>query len=410
MALRKILTDFAVINAKPKAQPYEISDGGQRGLRLAVFSSGQKSFVLRYRHPISGISRKMTLPPGLSLADARRFASEQMHSVAKGIDPIEHVRAEKQAKIEASEGTLASVAARYMDLAGKKLRSGSQYKSVLDRNILPHLGSRPVADLRRAEIVAAFDKVERKSGESAADMALGVLRTVLGWHEKRSDTFRSPIIPGMARVKASKHLRERTLNDDEIRRVWLACDERMGPYGQCVKLMLLTGARRNEAAKMRRSEIETVRDNGDQFTVWRLPASRSKNKREVVRPLSKAALQIIEDAPLIGEDSEFVFTLDGRKPLAMGNDRRKRQLDEISGCTGFTRHDLRRTFRTLLSRCRVPFEIAEMALGHTMPVLVRTYDQHSHLSAMLEAVEKVAAEIERIVEGEKTGKIIRARF
>ena len=76
MKLRN-LTDFAVTKAKPKPVAYEISDGGQRGLRLAVHPTGQKSWVVRYRHPVSGRSRKMTLQPGLGLAQARKLAVRQ---------------------------------------------------------------------------------------------------------------------------------------------------------------------------------------------------------------------------------------------------------------------------------------------------------------------------------------------
>ena len=64
---------------------------------------------------------------------------------------------------------------------------------------------------------------------------------------------------------------------------------------------------------------------------------------------------------------------------------------------GWRLHDLRRVHRSLLSRCRVPFEIAERLLGHWVGVLAKTYDQHSHLPAMQEAVEKVAAEIARML-------------
>jgi integrase len=126
-----------------------------------------------------------------------------------------------------------------------------------------------------------------------------------------------------------------------------------------------------------------------------------------MRPLSRAALEIINDMPVT---SDFVFTFDGFKPFAMGSSARKKQLDELSGVTGWTLHDLRRTHRTLLSRCRVPFEIAERALGHSPALLVKTYDQHLHLGALLDAVEKVAAEIERIVEGGNKGNVLRGRF
>jgi integrase len=409
MKLRRVLTDFAVQKAKAKAGGYEISDGGQRGLRLAVRPSGAKSWIVRYRHPVTGTSRKLTLQPGLGLAQARKLAADAMFQVAQGIDPIDGKRAEKQAKLDASEGTLHAVCKQYLDLAASKLRSRSMYESVLRRQILPRLGERPVAELRRSEIIAVLDKVESESGPRASDMALAVLRSALSWHERRSDGFRSPVIPGMMRVKASERARDRVLNDDELRRVWQAAgDERIGIYGQVVQFMILTGARRSEAARLHRSEIETVRDNGTDIVVWRLPASRSKNKREIIRPLSRAALAIIGDRPVIGED--YVFTADGVRPTSMNCQYLKDLLDQIAGVTSWRLHDLRRVHRSLLSRARVKFEIAERLLGHSAPLLVRTYDQHSHLPAMLEAVETVAAEVERIVTGQHEGKVIVGSF
>jgi integrase len=410
MSLRRIrpLTDFAVVNAKPKSEGYEISDGGQRGLRLAVQPSGAKSWVVRFRHPVSGKSRKMTLPAGISLAAARKLASDAMFGLAQGIDPIDAKREQKKADAAAVEGTVRAVGQMFLDI-GAPARSRDVYERVLDR-VFDHLGDRQVTDLKRSEIVAMLDKIERKArsegkrkagGPRAADLTLAVLRSMLRWYQKRSDTFVSPIIPGMARVKPADHVRDRSLTDAEIKSVWEAAgDERIGTYGQAIRLMILTGARRSEAAGLKRSEIETVRDNGTDIDIWRLPASRSKNKREIIRPLSKAALDIINDTPIIGDDSEgFVFTLNGVRPLSMNYQDRKNLLDKIAKVQNWVLHDLRRVFRSLLSRCRVPFEIAERLLGHSQPVLVRTYDQHSHLPAMLEAVEKVAAEVERIVSG-----------
>jgi integrase len=407
MKIRKGLTDFQVKNAKPKPFGYEISDGGQRGLRLAVQPSGAKSWVVRYRHPVTGKSRKLTLQSGLGLAEARLLAGKAMFQVAQGIDPIDAKREAKQVALASVEGTLNALAKSYLTLAASKLRSRDAYESILKRHILPRLGERPVAELRRSEIVAMLDKVESEAGPRAADMALAILSTTLSWYEKRSDTFRSPIIKGMRRVKASEQARDRVLSDDEIRRVWEAAgDERFGLYGQVIRFLVLTGARRAEAAGLRRTEIETIRDNGSDIVVWRLPASRSKNKREIVKPLSAAALAIVNDIPMIS-DCDFVFSFNGIRPMNMNNGVKKELLDEIAAVEGWVLHDLRRVHRSLLSRCRVPFEVAERCLGHAQPTLVQTYDRHSHLPAMREAVEKVAAEIERIVTGERMGKLIR---
>src|SRR6516162_3457775 len=135
--------------------------------------------------------------------------------------------------------------------------------------------------------------LERKSGASTADATKRVLNAMLNWHASRTD-FVNPMNRMKARLKPSEQARTRVLSDDELRAVWLAAgDERVGPYGQAIRLLILTGARRADVAGLKRSEIEVVRDNGSEFTVWRLPQARSKNKREVVRPLSRAALDII---------------------------------------------------------------------------------------------------------------------
>jgi integrase len=349
MALRR-LTEFAVNAARSKAKGYEISDGGQRGLRLAVHPSGVKSWIVRYRHPVTGISRKMTLQAGLGLADARKLASDAMYQVAKGIDPVEAKRAEKQVALNASEGTLNAVAARYIDLAASKLRSRQYYERTLKNHVLPKLGARPIAEIRRTEITAVLDRVEQMSGASAADAAKRVLSALMNWHQGRSE-FTNPMTRMKARLKPIERARTHIPSDDEIKRIWLAAgDKRIGPYGQAIRLLMLTGARRSEAAGLRRSEIEDVRDNGDEFTVWRLPASRSKNKREVVRPLSQAALDIINAQPQIG-NCDYVFTLNGRFPMHMNYHDKKRLLDEVSEVQGWVPHDLRRVHRSLLSRC-----------------------------------------------------------
>jgi integrase len=402
----RTLTDLAVTNAKPKAQGYEISDGGQRGLRLSVRPSGSKSYLVRYRSPVTGKSAKLTLPGGISLRQARLMAAQTMDAVAQGRDPIQDKKAEKVAAAVADENTLAAVSTRWLELVAAKFRSKRHYELVLKNNILPRLGSTQVTALTRSQIVDAFDHVEEDAGPRAADMALAVLGQILRWYEARKDNFRSPIIASMAKRSDAKP-RDRILSDDEIKSVWKACgDERMGMFGQAIRLMLLTGARRSEVAGIRRSEIEDMEDNGAEFRVWRLPARRSKNGEEVIRPLSRAVLGIVDAQPALG-DGDLVFSLNGISPMSLRFTRKEHLLDRMSGTERWTLHDLRRTFRSMLSRLRVPFETAERLLGHSQDILSKTYDRHSHLPAMQEAVDKIAAEVERIVAGKVTGKVIR---
>ena len=141
------------------------------------------------------------------------------------------------------------------------------------------VGSRPIASIRRKEIVRLLDDIEDNNGQGQADTILAIIRRIMNWHATRDDDFRSPIVRGMRRDKEPP--RERILDDDEIRAVWRAADSTSGPFGHCIKFLLLTAYRRNEATHLTRREIV-----GED---WFLPAERNKTKVNLKRPLSRAA-------------------------------------------------------------------------------------------------------------------------
>src|SRR5262249_39991831 len=151
-----------------------------------------------------------------------------------------------------------------------------QRVSILRRLIYPVLGDKPIGEVKRSDIVHLLDKVEDGSGERMADVTLGVLRKIFHWHEKRSDEWRSPIIRGMARQNAAEHRRTRILDDNEIRKLSAATADG-APFSALIRFLLLTSARRSEAAGMKWDEINA--SSG----VWTLPAARSKTKTEITR-------------------------------------------------------------------------------------------------------------------------------
>jgi integrase len=381
------LTVKSAEHIKPGLTRKEIPDSGCAGLYLLAQPSGAKSWAVRYR--FGGRPTKLTIGPWpkVSLHDARVAAAEALKQVKQGNDPA---KARQDARIEAMEtasNTVASVCAAYMRREAGKLRTSAQRESILRRLIYPHIGERPIGEIKRSEIVHLLDKVEDNSGPRAADTALALLRRIFHWHELRGDEFRSPIIRGMARQNAKDHRRERILSDDEIRAVWQATEDKTA-FSGLVRFLLLTSARRTEAAGIRWDEIE-----GD---VWTLPASRSKTKVEVVRPLSKAALTLIEQMPRI-EDCGHVFTSTARTPIRQFSGP-KRKLDLASGVHNWRLHDLRRTARSLLSRCKgVTVDHAERVLGHSLGDIRARYDKHDYAEEIRVAVEALAAQITTII-------------
>jgi integrase len=124
---------------------------------------------------------------------------------------------------------------------------------------------------------------------------------------------------------------------------------------------------------------------------WTLPAARNKTNQDLIRPLSKTALTTLP-AP----NGKFVFGRRG-KPLAVFGDPKAR-LDEASGVTGWTLHDLRRTARSLMSRAGVPADHAERCLGHVIGGVRGTYDRHEYHAEKSEAFEALAGLVARIVD------------
>ena len=218
------------------------------GLALRI-GARLKSWTLHYS--AGGKRKRVTIGsyPSVSLGTARRKALEAKAALAEGRPPT------------AKADTLRAVCEEYLHREGGKLRSRDRYQRELGRLVYPVLGARPIADIRRSEIVRMLDHIEDASGAFMARMILTIVRRVMNWHASRSDEFRSPIVRGMACAGAN---RDRILTDDELRKVWNA----EGTLAPLVRFLLLTGCRRTEAVDMPWTELEG--------SEWTLPAARTK--------------------------------------------------------------------------------------------------------------------------------------
>jgi integrase len=380
MAHKSLTENFVkTAKAEPGAERTVYWDESLPGFGLMVTSGGHRSFVVQYRS--AGTSRRMTINGGLSLKEARREAKALLGSVAKGGDPL----GERRQKASEAANTLKAVGEEYFAREGKGLRTFEERRAVFHRSIYPRFGARPIDSIKRSEIVRLLDRVEDESGPAAADHVLAFLRRLFNWHAARSDDFRSPIVRGMARTNGKERARARILDDDELKAIWRAAEAATGPFGTFVQFLLLTAARRSEAARMTWDELSGAD--------WLLPASRNKVKVDLVRPLSPAARAVLAKLPEVGK---FVFTTDARRPIG-GFTKFRREFDKACGVSGWTLHDLRRTARSLMSRAGVNSDHAERCLGHVLPGVRGVYDRHEYHAEKRLAFEQLAAQIERIV-------------
>jgi integrase len=382
MAIRKLTADFVKrAKAEPDVDRTVFWDEGLPGFGLMVTSSGHRSWVVQYRAQRK--SRRLTINSVLSLDDARKQAKSIFGQVAKGGDPA----LERRKVAESDKHSLKAVCERYLAREGGKLRTTAKRRATLERLVYPKLGTWQIDEIKRSELNHLLDEIEDGRGAAMADQVLALLRRIFNWHAIRDDDFRTPIVPGMTRRDPEGRERDRVLADDELRQVRSATETFAPPWGQFIRFLLLTAARRTEVAAMTWSEI---RDGN-----WAIPAERYKTGAEVVLPLSAAARKVLEELPRI-EGCEFVFTTDGRRPVS-GFSTFKLKFDIACGVKEWTIHDLRRTARSLMSRAGVNPDTAERCLGHKITGIRGTYDRHAYLQEMLHAFEALANQIERIV-------------
>jgi integrase len=388
-------TDIAIRNLKPGPVRYEMPDPGARGLYCIVQPSGHKSFAVRFRY--EGKPKKLSLG-NVSLSAARKAAAHALHEVREARDPCEAKSHAKQERRASQANTFQKVALQFLKLeTGMKeegdhvtfsgtMRTAGRRLRDLKRLVFPTLGDRPITEIKRSEIVALLDQIQIGNGPVMADRMLAAMRAIMNWHTSRSDDFRSPIVRGMTRTKSKERARQRILSDDELRKVWTAANKAEGSFPALIKFLLHTGARRGEAAGMTWEELK----GGD----WELPAARNKTGLNLVRPLSAAALDVIQSQRR--EGSRFVFAATKDLPIVAFS-KRKAEFDKASGTSGWRLHDLRRTARSLLSRAGVSSDHAERCLGHVIGGIQGIYDRHEYYEEKKRAYEALAAQIELIV-------------
>jgi len=420
--MAKPLTPIAITNLKARTTRYEVSDGGCAGLRIAVFPTKRKSFIVRYR--FRGLQRKLTLGPcliahggetepdtapeidtPLSLSAARELCTRALRQAKSGSDPAAAKQRQRQEQATAESDTLQAISKEYLRRGCPRLRTLGQRRADLDLLCASALGRLPVAEIKRGQYTRVFDHIADHNGPTRADRVLSATKTLLAWHAARSD-FVSPLGRGGRRTSTKERARSHVLRDDELRPVVVTAEAEQckgNPFGGFVLFTLYTASRRGEAAGLRRSEL------GDDGRTWIVPAARYKSNRDTLIPLSTAAQRIVAAMPVLAA-GDHVFSASGAQPLGGFADRKK-AFDAACGVSGWRLHDLRRTSRTLLSRAGVNADVAEMCLGHALTGVRGTYDRHAYETEKRHAFEALAQQIERIVRPppEKVADIATAR-
>jgi integrase len=406
--MHKRLTDRSLKSLKP-ASPgsrYDVMDADVRGFGVRVSDKGKRTFILVGRYPGAGkghpTRRAIGEYPSLSLEDARKKARLWRQIIKDGRDPalVEKEEAEQRrlGDLKKQKNTFGSVADDFIKLRVKGQRTAADTQRTIRRELIARWGHRPVTEITKADVIAAVEEIAERAPYMARN-ALGHIRTIFGWAIARdiygleaspTDRLKPAVLIG------KKESRQRTLDDHELAALWHATAKMGYPFGDLYRLLLLTGARRDEWAGATWGEVDLDR------RLLTIPPERFKSNATHLIPLSGAVCEILKALPRFQGDYIFSCTF-GARPVgnfAKAKERLDRLMAEELDKTPppFVIYDLRRTMRTKLASLRVSDLVAEMVIGHGRKGIQRVYNQHSYEPEMREALELWAARLRSIVE------------
>jgi integrase len=398
------LTIRSVEAMKPRPARQEVPDSFLPGLYLIQQPSGAKGWAVRYRH--HGQSRKLTLGsyPALGLKDARELGAKALRAVAEGRDPGREKILARSTKADSIEHVVEQFLERHVRRSNRP-RPAQETERLLRQHVLPRWRGRMVHEITRRDILEILDRVVDSGAPIAANRVFAAVRKLFNWCTARDILAASPC----AGVKPPtvERARDRVLSDDELRLVWRAADKLGGTFGSLVKLLALTGQRRDEVARMRKEEVDF------ENLLWTLPPARTKNNQPHEVPLSNAALAVLQKVSRIKE-SPFVFSTNGGASPASGYSKNKRRLDALlpADMPAWRLHDLRRTCASGMARLGINLPIIEKVLNHasgSFAGIVGVYQRHSFADEKRAALEAWGNFIGALVEAKPASKVVRLR-
>lgn len=383
---------------KPGAGVDFLWDDDLKGFGVKITPAGAVAYVYQYRMGgREAKTRRYTIgahgspwTPTTARTEAERLGL----LVAQGIDPAE---ADKKRRHEAVSLAFRSYAQTFHDSC-----KGDGWRKLVERSlrlhVVPVLGSKALPSITRADVVAVFDAMPTEQ-QAGRRNTFAILRRLFKWAIWRGDLTRSPM-DGMETPPPVK-ARDRVLSDDELRRVWLAAPGCHRCFGPILRLLIVTGQRREEVTGMAWTEL----DRGG--AMWRIPGERTKNSEPHTVPLSTLAIETI-DKLAKGEKwprRGAVFTTSNGEPFA-AHAKGKQKMDKLLAADGgdpipaWRLHDLRRTLATGFQVLGIRFEVTEAVLNHLSGArsgVAGVYQRHHWTDEKRTALQAWADHINRLL-------------
>jgi integrase len=332
-----------------------VFDDDLAGFGLRLRSGGKRTWIAQYR--LGTKQRRLSLGSAAAIDadEARKRAKAALSKVTLGIDPqIEKNGARVQASV-----TIGSTAETYLSRWAETRLKPNNFAAEC-RYLRGHwspLHEVAVQSVTRAMVAARLGQIASTKGPYSANRARAALSAFYSWAIGEGLADANPVIGTNKAI--DEESRDRVLTPKELSLVWRLAGE--WDYGAIVRLLILTGQRREEVGGILWSEIDL------KAAMWRIAAERTKNGLAHDVPLSAPAMTILsaldqrEGRDLVFGAGDGAFqgwsnsksALDGRISVSLGN-----------APTPWRLHDIRRTVATRLADLGVLPHVIEAVLNH----------------------------------------------
>ena len=332
------------------------------GFGVRLRAGGKRSWIAQYR--IGRQQRRLTLGSvgTVDAVEARKRAKATLARAQLGQDPQGEKTAARAPR--AREITLAEVVDRYLPFAERKLKPSTYSGIVLHlRKHWRPLHAHELHALERRHVAAELSRIATSSGLYGANRSRAALSALFAWAIGEGLADSNPVF---GTNKATEEIsRDRVLSPDELRLAWLHAGS--GHYGAIVRLLVLTGQRREEVGGMLWSELDL------DAALWTIGKDRTKNGLQHDVPLSPPAVAILRGIPR-RDDRDLVFGSSNGPFQGWSNaksaldDRMTNALRAEKGNRGksvpVALHDIRRTVATRLGDLGALPHVVEAILNH----------------------------------------------
>ena len=390
------LTATAIQHAKPLNKPYKLWDGG--GLYLLVKSTG-KYWRFDYRF----LGKRKTLAigvyPTVPLKKAREIHQEARSNLAAQKDPSEIKKSRKNTQIESQKNSFEAVSREWLTKRGKKSEGGDKrLHRLLEKDLLPFLGNRPVADIQATDLLKCLNRIEDRGAINTAHRAKQLAGMILRYATVTGRAQRdvSADLKG-ALAKAERTHFATLTTPSEVGRLISAMNHYQGTpvVMAALKLTPLLLCRPGELRSLEWDEVDLSAKQIE------LPAHKMKMREPHVIPLASQACAIISELRLFTGTGKYLFPSARGASRSMSENAVRTALRNL----GYTNeqispHGFRAMARTLLDEeLNYRVDWIEHQLAHQVKdPNGRAYNRTKYLPQRKKMMQKWADYLEKISE------------